>query len=252
MRLNQKAKSKMSKRINIFFCFTIAFAPFCHAQVSKTPAQLFPLADVQLLDSPFKRAQETDLQYIMSLNPDRLLAPFLREAGLTPKAPSYGNWEKIGLDGHIGGHYLSALANMYAATGDEKVKQRLNYMLSELKRCQDANGNGYVAGIPGGKTMWADIAQGKIKATTGALNDKWVPLYNIHKLFAGLYDAYTIAGNVEAKAMLIKLTDWFLNLTKNLSDEQAQTMLRSENGGLNEAFANVYDITNDTKYLNLY
>ena len=241
----------MRTKISLLFACAMVFAPLCHAQVAKTPMQLFPLADVQLLDSPFKQAQQTDMQYILSLNPDRLLAPFLREAGLTPKAPSYGNWENTGLDGHIGGHYLSALANMYAATADEKVKQRLNYMLSELKRCQDANGNGYVAGIPGGKAMWADIAQGKIKAATFALNDKWVPLYNIHKLFAGLYDAYTIAGNAEAKVMLIKLTDWFLNLTNNLTYEQAQTMLRSENGGLNEAFANVYAITGDVKYLNL-
>ena len=78
----------------------------------------FPLQDVKLLDSPFLQAQQTDLHYILALNPDRLLAPFLREAGLTPKAPSYTNWENTGLDGHIGGHYLSALSMMYAATGD--------------------------------------------------------------------------------------------------------------------------------------
>ena len=94
----------------------------------------FPLQDVKLLDSPFLQAQQTDLHYILALNPDRLLAPFLREAGLTPKAPSYTNWENTGLDGHIGGHYLSALSMMYAATGDTTVYNRLNYMLDELYR----------------------------------------------------------------------------------------------------------------------
>ena len=81
------------------------------------------------------------LQDIMAMNPDRLLAPFLREAGLAPKAPSYTNWENTGLDGHIGGHYISALSMMYAATGDTTVYNRLNYMLNELHRAQQAVGN---------------------------------------------------------------------------------------------------------------
>ena len=74
----------------------------------------FPLQNVKLLDSPFLQAQQTDLHYILALDPDRLLAPFLREAGLQPKAPSYTNWENTGLDGHIGGHYLSALSDTLA------------------------------------------------------------------------------------------------------------------------------------------
>lgn len=85
----------------------------------------------------------------MAMNPDRLLAPFLREAGLAPKAPSYTNWENTGLDGHIGGHYISALSMMYAATGDTTVYNRLNYMLNELHRAQQAVGNGFIGGTPG-------------------------------------------------------------------------------------------------------
>ena len=109
----------------------------------------FPLQNVKLLDSPFLQAQQTDLHYILALNPDRLLAPFLREAGLTPKAPSYTNWENTGLDGHIGGHYISALSMMYAATGDTAVYNRLNYMLDELHRAQQAVGTGFIGGTPG-------------------------------------------------------------------------------------------------------
>src|ERR1041385_1360233 len=81
----------------------------------------FPLSSVELLNSPFKEAQQTDLQYLLQLDPDRLLAPFLKEAGIPPIKENYGNWESIGLDGHTGGHYLSALANMYAATGNKEV-----------------------------------------------------------------------------------------------------------------------------------
>ena len=211
----------------------------------------FALSDVRLLDSPFKKAMMTDMNYILALDMDRLLAPYLKESGLQPKAENYTNWENTGLDGHIGGHYLSALAKMYAATGDQRMKDRMDYMLSELKRAQEANGDGYLSGVPGGKAMWKDISEGKIDAGSFSLNKKWVPLYNIHKIYAGLYDAYAFGGSEEAKEMLIKLTDWAIHLVQNLSDDQIQDMLRSEHGGLNEIFADVADITGDEKYLKL-
>ena len=79
--------------------------------------QSFNLSDIRLLDSDFRHAQEMDMRYILGIDPDRLLAPYLKEAGLTPKADNYTNWENTGLDGHVGGHYLSALSYMYASTG---------------------------------------------------------------------------------------------------------------------------------------
>lgn len=215
------------------------------------PIRPFALSDVRLLESPFQEAQQTDLNYILAMSPDRLLAPYLREAGLTPKAPSYTNWENSGLDGHIGGHYISALAMMYAATGDTEIKQRLDYMIGELKRCQDAVGTGFIGGTPGSIPMWNEIKGGHIRAGGFDLNGKWVPLYNIHKTYAGLRDAYHFAGNTTARDMLIKLTDWMIDVTAGLSDEQMQDMLRSEHGGLNETFADVYAVTGNRKYLTL-
>lgn len=211
----------------------------------------FSIEDVRLLNSPFKHAEDLDLKYMLELNPDRLLAPFVREAGLPQKAASYTNWENTGLDGHIGGHYLSALSLMYAATGDSRVKERLDYMVSELQKCQNANGNGYIGGVPGGKAIWEEVASGKIDAGGFSLNGKWVPLYNIHKTYAGLRDAYLYAHNQEAKEMLIKMTDWAIKLVSHLSESQIQDMLRSEHGGLNETFADVAAITGDKKYLTL-
>lgn len=211
----------------------------------------FPLQDVKLLNSPFLQAQQTDLHYILSMNPDRLLAPFLREAGLTSKAPSYTNWENTGLDGHIGGHYLSALSMMYAATGDTAVYNRLNYMLNELHRAQQAVGTGFIGGTPGSLQLWKDIKAGNIRAGGFDLNGKWVPLYNIHKTYAGLRDAYLYAGSDLARQMLVDFTDWMIDITSDLSDEQIQDMLRSEHGGLNETFADVAEITGDKKYLEL-
>ena len=212
---------------------------------------LFPLSAVRLTASPFLEAQQTDLRYIMALDPDRLMAPFLREAGLPLKQPTYGNWESTGLDGHMGGHYLSALALMYAATGDADVLKRLNYCIAELKRCQQANGDGYIGGIPGGASAWRDIAQGKLQADNFSVNGKWVPWYNLHKLYAGLRDAYNYAGNHDARAMLIALCDWTLELTSHLSEEQMQSMLRSEHGGMNEVLADVSQMTGQQKYMDL-
>ena len=211
----------------------------------------FPLSSVQLLEGPFKQAQETDLNYILALEPDKLLYPFLREAGLEPKGESYGNWESTGLDGHTAGHYLTALSLMYASTGNKQLLERLNYMVGELKRAQDKHGNGYIGGIPGGESMWHEIASGKVDADNFSLNGKWVPWYNIHKIYAGLRDAYLHADNKEAKEMLIKLTDWSLALVENLDEEQIQHMLKTEYGGMNEVFADVAAITGDDKYLSL-
>ena len=209
------------------------------------------MQDVKLLESPFLQAQQTDLHYIMAMEPDRLIAPFLREAGLTPKAPSYTNWENTGLDGHIGGHYISALSMMYAATGDTAIYNRLNYMLNELHRAQQAVGTGFIGGTPGSLQLWKEIKAGNIRAGGFDLNGKWVPLYNIHKTYAGLRDAYLYAGSDLARQILVALTDWMIDITAGLTDQQMQDMLRSEHGGLNETFADVAEITGDKKYLEL-
>ena len=202
-----------------------------------------------MTNGAFKNAQDVDLRYILSLNPDKLLAPYLIDAGLPLKAERYGNWESSGLDGHIGGHYLSALAMMYASTGNAELKKRLDYMVDQLAQCQAKNGNGYVGGIPQGKVFWERIHKGDIDGSSFGLNNTWVPLYNIHKLFAGLRDAYEFAGNQQAKQVLIGLGNWFVELIQPLSDDQIQQILRTEHGGMNEVFADLYILTKEKKYL---
>lgn len=211
--------------------------------------QSFKLQEVRLTESPFKNAQDVDLKYILELEPDRLLAPYLIDAGFPTKKDRYGNWESIGLDGHIAGHYLSALAMLYSSTDNQELKTRLDYMLSELERCQNKNGNGYVGGIPQGKIFWERIHNGDIDGSGFGLNNTWVPLYNIHKLFAGLIDAYHFTGNEKARSIVVNLGDWFVDLIEPLSDEQIQNILKTEHGGINESFADLYIITNDKKYL---
>lgn len=228
--------------ISLFFLLFSAFSAMGQMQP-------FKLQEVRITSGPFKNAQEVDYKYILDLDPDSLLAPYLIDAGLTKKAERYGNWESIGLDGHIAGHYVSALSMLYASTGNEELNNRLDYMLSELERCQDKNGNGYVGGIPQGKVFWRHVHEGDIDGSGFGLNNTWVPLYNIHKLFAGLYDAYHFSGSQQAKAILIKLADWFVDLVEPLNDEQIQSILKTEHGGINESFANIYTITHNEKYL---
>jgi DUF1680 family protein len=211
--------------------------------------KLFALENVRLLDGPFKTAQEVDLKYMLAHDPDRLLAPFRREAGLPKKAEPDGNWESQGLAGHTAGHYVSALALMYASTGDAEVKRRLDYMVSQLAECQKASGDGYVGGVPNGKALWADIGAGELKVNGFGLNDRWVPWYNLHKTFAGLRDAYLIGHNEQAKQVLIGMSDWCVSLLHKLSDQQVQQMLRAEHGGMAEVLAEVSEITGDAKYL---
>lgn len=243
---------KKNLRLSVIPLLAALLFSGCQDAPNSAPdVESFPLSAVRLLDSPFKHAEQLNEEYVFAHDPDRFLAPFLIDAGLEPKAPGYGNWEGSGLNGHVGGHYLTSLSLMIASTGSAEAQKRLDYMVEELARCQEANGNGYVGGIPGGQAMWAEIAQGKIDAGGFSLNGKWVPLYNIHKLFAGLHDAWKYAGNEKALEILIQLTDWFIGVNSGLTDEQIQEILVSEHGGLNEVFADVYAITGEEKYLTL-
>ncbi|MFD2599672.1 beta-L-arabinofuranosidase domain-containing protein [Sphingobacterium corticis] len=241
----------MFRKRNMYWMLAFAALVVVPAKAQKGNIKLLPIKQVRLLDSPFLNAQSLNRDYLLALDADRLLAPFLREAGLPEKAVSYPNWENSGLDGHTAGHYLSGLSLLYASTEDREIQERLEYALSELQRCQDALGTGYIGGVPGSTALWREISNGNIRAGNFDLNGKWVPLYNIHKTFAGLRDAYQIAGYQVAKDMLVKMTDWAVHLTDGLSDAQMQDMLRSEHGGLNEVFADVAFWTKNPDHVRL-
>jgi len=207
--------------------------------------QSFPLQQVQLLDGPFKHAQDLNLEHLLQYNVDRLMAPFFKEAGLTPKAELYPNW--TGLDGHVGGHYLSAMAIYVATTGNQECRRRMDTMVAQMAQCQEAHGNGYVGGVPNSRAIWEQVAKGNFRL----LHRAWVPWYNLHKTFAGLRDAWLYGHNSQARKVLIKLSDWCETVVANLSDEQMQRMLDQEHGGMNEVLADINKITGDPKFLAL-
>jgi len=210
----------------------------------------FPLGDVTLLDGPFKHARDLNIDVLLKYDTDRLIAPFRKEAGLPEKAALYSNWDK--LNGHVGGHYLSALAMNYASTGNAECKKRMDYMIAELTACLEANkknnpdwGKGYVGGVQNSKTVWSTLQKGDFAAYRSA----WVPWYNVHKLYSGLRDAWLYAGNEDAKDIFLQFCDWGINITSELTDAQMQSMLDTEYGGMNETYADAYQMTGDKKYL---
>ena len=223
----------------------LGIAPVGKGNFASSNICQFPLDQVKLLDGPFKHAQDLNLEHLLQYEVDRLLAPYLKEAGLRPKAESYPNW--IGLDGHVGGHYLSAMAIYTASTGSKECKRRMEYMLNEMEDCQKANGNGYVGGVPGSRQLWQKVGAGDPMAA----HKSWVPWYNIHKTFNGLRDAWVFTRNQKAKDMLIKFADWADDLLKDFSDQQMERMMDQEYGGMNEVLADVSAITGDPKYLDL-
>lgn len=210
----------------------------------------FPLGDITLLDGPLKHARDLNVQVLLKYDCDRMLAPYRKEAGLQPRKPSYPNWD--GLDGHVGGHYLSALA-INAATGNEECRKRMEYMISELQLVLDANNqrhdawcHNYIGGVPNSAKMWTAFSKGDFGPYFGT----WAPFYNIHKMYAGLRDAWLYCGNEQAKNLFLKFCDWAVDITHDLSDGQMEKMLGNEHGGMNEVLADAYAITGEQKYLN--
>ena len=221
----------------------------CAKQAVAPRAGAFDLADVRLLEGPFRQAQELDERYLLQLEPDRMLHNFRVNAGLKPKAPVYGGWESvqpwvdIRCHGHTLGHYLSACALMFAATGDHKFRERSDYIVTELRDCQDAGKGGIICAFPDGEAPLHDIVDAK--------RFVGVPWYTMHKIFAGLRDAYLHTNNAQALDVLVKLSDWAIANTKKLSDEQFQRMLNTEHGGMNEVLADVYAVTLEPRFLEL-
>lgn len=209
----------------------------------------FPLGDITLLDGPLKHARDLNVQVLLKYDCDRMLAPYRKEAGLQPRKPSYPNWD--GLDGHVGGHYLTALA-INAATGNEECRKRMEYMISELQLVLDANNqrheawcHNYIGGVPNSAKMWTAFSKGDFGPYFGT----WAPFYNIHKMYAGLRDAWLYCGNEQAKNLFLKFCDWAVDITRDLNDEQMERMLGNEHGGMNEVLADAYAITGEQKYM---
>ena len=209
----------------------------------------FPLSQITLLEGLLKHARDLNIETLLKYDCDRLMAPYRKEAGLTPKAKCYPNWD--GLDGHVGGHYLTAMA-INAATGNEECRKRMEYIISEIAECAEANcknhpqwGVGYMGGMPNSQNIWNGFKDGDFRVYSGS----WAPFYNLHKMYAGLRDAWLYCSNEQAKSLFLQFCNWAIHITSGLSDEQMERMLGNEHGGMNEVLADAYAITHEQKYL---
>ncbi|HSE17948.1 MAG TPA: beta-L-arabinofuranosidase domain-containing protein [Pyrinomonadaceae bacterium] len=216
-------------------------------------ARPLPLSSVRVTGGPLKHAQDLNADYLLKLEPDRMMAYYRKRAGLEPKAQGYPGWDGDGrnLTGHIAGHYLSGVSLMFAATGDPRFKERADYLVKEMKEVQEKNGDGYLGAVDGLREKFAEVAKGNIKSSFFDLNGLWSPWYTLHKTYAGLRDAYRFTGNRTALELEIKFAAWAETIMSKLTPEQTQQMLNTEFGGMNEVLADLYADTGDKRWLNL-
>jgi DUF1680 family protein len=233
-------------------CFTVLALASCHTGDTPDRISTLPLADVELLEGPFRNATELSKSSALSYDPDRFLAGFRSEAGLEPRAEHYRGWESETIAGHSLGHYLSGLSLLYAGSRDARFLNRIEYIVSELEAVQGAHGDGYVGAIPNGKNIFeTEIAAGEIRAHAFSLNEMWAPFYTFHKMMAGLRDAYRLAGSQTALEIEKGFADWIHHIVANLNEREVQAMLACEHGGINEVLVDLSVDTGDSRYLSL-
>ncbi len=216
-------------------------------------ARPVPLGKVRLTGGPLRHAQDMNGKYLLELEADRMLAYYRERAGLPKKADGYTGWDGGGrnLTGHIAGHYLSAVALQYAATGDVRFQERADYIVRELKAVQDKNGDGYLGALEGAREAFGAASKGDIRSGGFDLNGLWAPWYTLHKTYAGLRDAYRHTGNKTALELELKYAAWAERILAPMSDAQVQKMLLTEFGGMGEIFADLYADTGDKRWLDL-
>jgi uncharacterized protein len=247
------------KSLSLILPCLISALTFVNAQQQKIKnvvpyaARPLPLSAVRVTAGPLKRAQDLNADYLLKLEPDRMMAFYRKRAGLKPKAEGYGGWDGDGrnLTGHIAGHYLSAVSMMYAATGDRRFKDRVDYLVNEMKEVQDKNGDGFLSALEGVREKFAEVAGGNIRSTFFDLNGLWSPWYTLHKTYAGLRDAYRYTGNRTALELEIKYAAWAESILLKMNPDQVQQMLNTEFGGMNEVLADLYADTGHKRWLNL-
>lgn len=217
--------------------------------VLKSPPTVIPFKpeDVRILEGPFRENQTRDIDYMLSIEPDRLLHMFRVNAGLPSAAKPLGGWESphVWVRGQGMGHYLTACALMYASTGDERLKARADAIIAELATCQQAlqkqgSNPGYLSAFP--EAFFDNL---------DANRQTWAPWYVIHKIMAGLLDMNLYCRNAQALDVLEKTADWVKFRVDRRSEDQMQQSLKVEFGGMGEVLANLYAVTGKPDHLRL-
>lgn len=214
--------------------------------------------NITLLNSVFSQSEKIGREYLDGVDIDRLLSPIFEAHNMPApnNAKRYGGWERksannwekspetFSLAGHSLGHFLSAFSECYAKSGDEKLKQKILYIVSQLESVQSNAKSGYIGGCK--ENCFTELFD---KNLTSWAEGYWVPWYNLHKIFKGLTDAYSVTEDQTVLRVLLRFADWACDGLSDFSDEDFEKMLEYEHGGMNEVFANLYRITKNEKYL---
>lgn len=202
------------------------------------PLEEFSMENVKLLDIYEQNAFTKEVEYLKSLEPDRLMRGFGDISGRKINAEKYGGWETSAIQGHTLGHYLTAVSQAYASSGDAELKKITDYMISVLDDCQLQNG--YLHAIP--ESHYEQLENGNTSGT-------WVPWYSMHKIMAGLIDVYTYTENEDALRIAADLGDWVYSRTSQWTEDVQRTVLNVEYGGMNDCLYNLYKYTGSEKHL---
>lgn len=214
--------------------------------------------NITLLNSVFSQSEKIGREYLDGVDIDRLLSPIFEAHNMPApnNAKRYGGWERksannwdkspetFSLAGHSLGHFLSALSECYAKSGDKKLKQKILYIVSQLESVQNNAKSGYIGGCK--ENCFTELFD---KNLSSWAEEYWVPWYNLHKIFKGLTDAYSVTEDQTVLRVLLRFADWACDGLSDFSDEDFEKMLEYEHGGMNEVFANLYRITKNEKYL---
>lgn len=243
--------ARMKKLIIIAGIASVMLCTSCKQSKSKQMLQPFPINAVTLTDSWIKEREALNTAYLHSLDADRLVHNFKVNAGIPSDAKPLDGWEApwCGLRGHFTGHYLSAASALVYKNNDSILRERLNYMIDELEKCQQALGDG------GNLSAFPERDFDHVETYfTGV----WAPYYTYNKVMQGLLHTYQYTGNEKAYRMVLKMADYVNDRMERLNEKSQKRMLQmlqanpqNEVGAMNEVLYALYGVSKDPKHLKL-
>ena len=194
-------------------------------------------ADEITVRAPFiTHSFELETEYLLSLDVERLLAGFRETAGLPTAAKRYGGWESTEIQGHTLGHYLTAMAQAWAASKDSQIMAKITEAIEGLRSCQRADG--YLFASP--EELFDKVERKE---------PVWVPWYTMHKIVAGLVSVCNLTDCAAARDVLRRLADWIADRALGWSEEMRLTVISVEYGSMNGCMYDVYRITGDERHM---
>ena len=196
----------------------------------KTFLEPFNYDGVRLLDGRLKRQYTTARDYFFAIPDDDLLKGFRMRAGLQAPGNNLGGWYggdlaiktwwSAGDTFHTFGQWLSGMARMSKATGDEAIGIKAAHLMIEWGRTIEPDGYFFYSRRP------------------------WEPHYIYDKTVCGLVDLYEFGGRKDALPLLEKITDWAIS---NL-DRERKPDTATEWYTLSENLYRAYQLTGNPKY----